>query len=125
MRAILIGKMEFDLEAMIATFNGHNFPIVKDQDGNEWFKANPVAAALGYARPKKAVHDHVKSKHKRCLQKVLPCSIFGYHQGKEMYMNEPGLYKLIAKCSMPAAEVFEDWVYGEVLPAIRKRKIVD
>ena len=36
------------------------------------------------------------------------------------YVNEPGLYRLIAKSKMDNAECFEDWVYEQVLPSIRK-----
>ena len=36
------------------------------------------------------------------------------------YVNEPGLYRLIARSTMDKAECFQDWVYEKVLPSIRK-----
>ncbi|KAL3158930.1 hypothetical protein ABBQ32_011328 [Trebouxia sp. C0010 RCD-2024] len=36
------------------------------------------------------------------------------------YVNEPGLYRLIARSKMEKAEYFQDWVYEVVLPSIRK-----
>lgn len=36
------------------------------------------------------------------------------------YVNEPGLYKLIARSTMEKAKCFQDWVYEKVLPSIRK-----
>ncbi|KKM69042.1 hypothetical protein LCGC14_1454790 [marine sediment metagenome] len=33
---------------------------------------------------------------------------------------EPDIYRLIIRSQMPRAEQFEDWVFNEVLPAIRK-----
>ena len=36
------------------------------------------------------------------------------------YVNEPGLYRLIARSAMEKAEFFRDWVYEVVLPSIRK-----
>jgi len=33
---------------------------------------------------------------------------------------ERDLYRLITRSQLPAAEKFEEWVYGEVLPTIRK-----
>ena len=35
-------------------------------------------------------------------------------------VSEPGLYKLIFKSRKEEAEAFQDWVFEEVLPAIRK-----
>ena len=36
------------------------------------------------------------------------------------FINEAGLYKLILRSKLPAAEEFSDWVCEEVLPSIRK-----
>lgn len=36
------------------------------------------------------------------------------------YINEKNIYKLIIRSDKPQAEPFQDWVCGEVLPAIRK-----
>lgn len=37
-----------------------------------------------------------------------------------LYVNEQNLYKVIMRSNKPQAEPFQDWVCGEVLPAIRK-----
>ena len=37
-----------------------------------------------------------------------------------LYINEANLYRLIMRSDKPQAEPFQDWVCGEVLPAIRK-----
>lgn len=42
----------------------------------------------------------------------------GYQQ--LLYVNEQNLYKVIMRSNKPQAEPFQDWVCGEVLPAIRK-----
>ena len=36
------------------------------------------------------------------------------------FVNEQNLYKVIMRSDKPQAEPFQDWVYGEVLPSIRK-----
>ena len=36
------------------------------------------------------------------------------------HVNEPGLYRLIARSNMEKAEYFQDWVYEVVLPSIRQ-----
>lgn len=37
-----------------------------------------------------------------------------------VYVNEKNLYKVIMRSDKPQAEPFQDWVCGDVLPAIRK-----
>lgn len=41
----------------------------------------------------------------------------------KVLVNEPGLYELISHSKLPEAEEFQDWVYEEVLPSIRKHGI--
>ena len=35
-------------------------------------------------------------------------------------LSESGLYRILAKCNLPKCEPFENWVFDEVLPSIRK-----
>ena len=35
-------------------------------------------------------------------------------------VSESGLYRILAKCNLPKCEPFENWVFDEVLPSIRK-----
>lgn len=44
-----------------------------------------------------------------------------YHDGKAIYINEPGLYALIMKSKTPFAKTFQKFVYEQILPSIRKR----
>ena len=44
-----------------------------------------------------------------------------YHEGKAIYLNEPGLYALIMKSETPFAKTFQKFVYEKILPSIRKR----
>ena len=41
-------------------------------------------------------------------------------QPHTVFVSEPGLYLLILKSKLPIAEKFQDWVFEEVLPSIRK-----
>ncbi|DBA74982.1 TPA: hypothetical protein ACH3X1_010325 [Trebouxia sp. C0004] len=36
------------------------------------------------------------------------------------WISESGLYELATSCKLPAARAFKKWVFGEVLPSIRK-----
>lgn len=45
----------------------------------------------------------------------------GVEQTRQMnFINEPNLYKCIFQSRKPEAERFQDWVFSEVLPSIRK-----
>ncbi|WP_111857878.1 Bro-N domain-containing protein [Acinetobacter sp. CFCC 10889] len=39
---------------------------------------------------------------------------------KIIYVNEPNLYRVIFRSNKPEARQFQDWVFNEVLPTIRK-----
>lgn len=84
-------------------------------DGEIWFVGKDVAGALGYSNPRKAIRDHVRDKHKRGERIVTPSGM-----QETTLINEPGLYSLVMRSKLLAAEKFQDWVYEEVLPSIRK-----
>jgi len=94
--------------------------------GEPWFKGIDVAEILGYAKPRKAVYDHVPLKYKTSFQFVLKTSGVpetgtpDANELKTSWICEAGLYKLILKSKAKHAEVFQDWVCETVLPEIRK-----
>ncbi|PEN90112.1 DNA-binding protein [Bacillus cereus] len=85
------------------------------QDGKEYFPATDVAKVLGYTNPHKAIRDH-------CKQEGVNESLVPTNSGKQVkkFINEPNVYRLIARSNLPQAEQFETWVFEEVLPSIRK-----
>ena len=91
-------------------------------DKTLYFKAKEVALALGYEKPKDAIKNHVPDEYKLTLAEIqgalnhLPFRA----QPHSVYMTEPGLYALIFRSQLPAADAFRKWVFEEVLPAIRK-----
>ena len=86
------------------------------ENGKEYFPATEVAKILGYSNPQKAIRDHCREDG---------CTIhsvidrLGRMQEKK-FIDEGNLYRLITKSNLPQAEVFESWVFDEVLPSIRK-----
>lgn len=84
-------------------------------DGKEWFPAVRVAEILGYTNPHKAVRDHTKEKGVT-IRSVLSK---GGKQNKK-FIDEGNLYRLITRSKLPQADEFEEWVFEEVLPSIRK-----
>lgn len=86
------------------------------ENGKEYFPATEVAKILGYSNPQKAIRDHCREDG--CtIRSVI--DRLGRMQEKK-FINEGNLYRLIAKSNLPQAEVFESWVFDEVLPLIRK-----
>lgn len=84
-------------------------------EGKEWFPAIKVAEILGYTNPRKAIRDHAKEKGVT-IRSVLSN---GGTQ-KQKFIDEGNLYRLITKSRLLRAERFEEWVFDEVLPTLRK-----
>lgn len=93
-------------------FNGTSVRVI-EKDGEPWFIAKDVAELLGYTNPLKAVRDHCKG-----VNEMFTPSAGGTQMMK--VIREGDVYRLIMKSKLPAAEQFEEWVVGTVLPSIRK-----
>lgn len=91
-----------------------NLEILTIED-KEWFPAIKVAELLGYTNPRDAVNRHTKQKGV-ANHDVLSN---GGMQNKK-FIDEGNLYRLITKSKLPQAEQFEEWVFEEVIPSIRK-----
>ncbi|MEB7752526.1 phage antirepressor [Staphylococcus pseudoxylosus] len=87
-------------------------------EGKEWFPATEVAKKLGYKDPYKAIKQHTKLKG--WANHLVPS--MGGNQNKK-FIDEGNLYRLITNSKLPQAEEFEEWVFEEVLPSIRKHGI--
>lgn len=95
-------------------FNGNQLRTVLI-DNEPFFVGKDAAAAIGYSNTRKAIRDHVKGKYLREERIVTPSGV-----QTVTVISEPGLYQLAGESKLPSAEPFQDWVYEEVLPAIRK-----
>jgi len=98
-------------------FNHDKFGEVRaiTKDGEPWFIAKDVCDALGYK-------DHVNAIKRHCISKgcrhATPSK-----DGKtreHTIIPEGDLYALIFGSQLPELETFKQWVFNEVLPAIRK-----
>lgn len=87
---------------------------VVDYTGGIYFVGRDVCTILGYANPNQAMKAHCKG---ITIQYTLNTS-----GGPQSYriISEPDLYRLICGSKLPSAERFEDWIFSEVLPDIRK-----
>lgn len=86
--------------------------IIKDKP---FFVGKDAALAIGYKNFRDALKAHVKFKYKGESQITTPSGI-----QTMTVISEPGLYQLASESKLPSAEPFQDWVYEEVLPSIRK-----
>ncbi len=96
-------------------FENPDFGFVRtlEIDGRPYFVANDVAKALGYAKPANAVAAHCKG--------ILKTGIPSERGTQETNIIPEGdIYRLVIKSQLPTAEKFEQWVFDEILPSIRK-----
>ena len=97
------------------SFDEHRVRVIVDFDGNPWWVAADVCAVLGYRNAPDAVRQHVRPGQR---------SDIAIHDGRQnrrmVAINEGGLYRLIMRSELEAAERFQDWVTDEVLPQIRR-----
>jgi prophage antirepressor-like protein len=79
-----------------------------------WFVARDVCVVLGLMNSRQALEAIPLS------QKGVTITYTLGGAQRMAIINEPGLYRLIFKSRKPEAEAFQNWVFTEVLPAIRK-----
>ena len=116
-------------------------------DMEPWFIAKEVATLLGYENTSRSVNDHVDELDQKILSHSECKKLFGNILDSETientdnyrgtisvprdntmkinsngmkFINESGLYTLIARSNKPEARKFQRWVTSEVLPSIRK-----
>lgn len=83
-------------------------------DGDPWFVAKDVAEVLGYTNTRKAVRDHCKAARPVGGNESFPLD------PQTAIIPERDVYRLVMRSNLPAAERFEEWVVGEVLPGLRR-----
>ena len=89
---------------------------VIEENGKYLFCGTDVAAALGYSNPRDAIIRHCRYVVKRDA----PHPQSPDRKISMTFIPEGDLYRLIVHSKLPSAEQFEQWVFDEVLPTIRK-----
>lgn len=90
---------------------------VIERNNAPWFVGKDVAEALGYSNTRDALAQHVKEHHKNTV--VIRDGITRGNPN-QVIIDEAGLYSLVLRSKLPAAEDFQEWVVAEVIPSIRK-----
>jgi anti-repressor protein len=102
----------------IQIFKNPEFGTVRtiEENGKVIFCGTDIASSLGYTNPQKAIKDHCREDGVT-FRSVID-NIGRTQQAK--FIDEGNLYRLITHSKLPAADRFEQWVFDEVLPTIRK-----
>ena len=93
---------------------------------NPLFFASQIAQILGYSNTQKAIYNHVWEENKTNVQeynkKILPTQngVIKNINHQTVLLNEAGVYQLIFSSKLEKAKSFQQWVFSEVLPTIRK-----
>lgn len=100
------------MNQLTKVFEGHNIRIVA-KNGEELFMLLDVCEALDLKNPSE-VAKRVREKYKHKIS-------LGLQGRSPIFVNEPGLYQVVMRADQSdKAERFQDWVYEEVLPSLRK-----
>ncbi|AKR17389.1 BRO-E [Urbanus proteus nucleopolyhedrovirus] len=108
--------------------------IIEVEKDKFMYGGHNVAQVLGYKLPRKALYDHVKPawrKNWENIKKVLNWNslvtspdqnqVPPNWQPHTVFISEAGVYALIMKSKLPAAEKFQRWLFEEVLPELRRK----
>lgn len=96
-------------------FESSKVRVMIGKNGEPWFIAKDVCDILGYPRSSQAVRQHCRSKGV-----FLKDTLTSGGNQKLLLIDEGNLYRLVIKSNKPESERFEEWVFEEVLPAIRR-----
>lgn len=103
-------------------YNGAAVRVVGDAD-EPLFVAVDVCRALGIKNPSDTLLKVIPENERSIEQIYTSSGTSGTEQAREvLVLKESGLYRLIFRSDKPAARLFQDWVFKEVLPSIRRNK---
>ncbi|MFV5513784.1 Bro-N domain-containing protein [Acinetobacter gerneri] len=98
----------------IFNFNNHSVRVVLDENKEAWFCLADVYKSLDISRTS------------RLFRELDDKGVADYHTPtsggiqKLKFINEPNLYRIIFRSNKSEALSFQDWVFADVLPTIRK-----
>ena len=77
-----------------------------------WFSGKDGGETLEYANSRKACRDAVKDKYKKRLD-----------ERNAIYISEPGLWQWLGNSNQTKAEPFQNYLWEECLPTLRKTMV--
>lgn len=102
-------------------FDNNTIHIEIDINGVAWFKAYEIANVLGYSRAIDMT-KHLPDYERMCQVGTTVQSGPRANPQEIIMINEYGLYRIIMRATAKKPEVikFQNWVFYEVLPSIRR-----
>lgn len=97
------------------SFKGERVVRVQVVSGEPWFCLRDVCEVLSIENSRDLM---AKQLDRAGVDKIYIRS--GGQQRQLQFVNEPNLYRVIFRSNKPEARQFQDWVFNDVLPAIRK-----
>ena len=94
-------------------FKGNDIPVFVCHNDKTWLHAASACKVLDLKNPTLVLERHVSLKYRRQIAVGVGMPAW--------YVSEPGFYQLVFRSKSDFAEEFQDWVFEEVLPAIRKQ----
>ncbi len=109
------------LQIFTKLYDKNKLTILKDKNEYQYFNANECCKILGYIDVRKTLKKNVKTEYKiKIHEQTDDINILNDNNHTAVYLKEPGFYQQIMKSKMELAINFQNWVYEEVLPSIRK-----
>ena len=93
-------------------YNDQEIRIVM-KEGEPWFVLSDVCKVLGLT------NVTLTAQRLKDSEKTF-CRVKGFRGPETLLVNEPGLYRVIFRSDRSEAAEFQEWVYHDVLPTIRK-----
>jgi prophage antirepressor-like protein len=103
------------IQAFVFPETNQKVRVFVDPDGTLWFVATDVCRMLGYVTVHNALTRHCKPDGVSFRHILTNCGT-----QEVTVIDERNLYRLMGQSEAPNADPFQDWLYGEVLPSIRK-----
>lgn len=103
-------------------FKGNEVEIF-EYKGEILFNPRDIAKCIGLSEV--TIRRHIQNMNENQVIKLINSNVQNMnfrklHNTGEVFLKEPGLYKLIFKSHKPEAEEFQDWVTDSVLPTLRQ-----
>lgn len=84
-------------------------------DGDPWFVAADVTTVLGYGGGARNTLRRLPERMKDVEEINTPGGV-----QRMTVVSESGVYRMVMRSNLPAAEAFQDWIAKDVVPAIRR-----
>lgn len=113
------------IDSLTRTFQGREVRI-REHDDDVWLHGKDTCRAVGLASNTQAA-DHALASLAGDERTKIAIEVEGSgalagqtHEDEQIFVNEPGMYRLVFRSQDPMAEKFRRWAFHEVFPEIRE-----